>query len=128
MLMSFFRSLRHRCTELTVVTFSRPTSGQALSALCLAALVSAPVAAAVVLPSASVNKALQAHKINNEALSVAAIPLTSTDRSAYMNADVLVNPASTMKLVTTYAALELLGPAYQWKTEFLTDGDRKSTR
>lgn len=32
-----------------------------------------------------------------------------------------MNPASTMKLVTTYAALELLGPAYTWKTEALTD-------
>jgi D-alanyl-D-alanine carboxypeptidase/D-alanyl-D-alanine-endopeptidase (penicillin-binding protein 4) len=28
-----------------------------------------------------------------------------------------LNPASTMKLVTTYAALDLLGPAYVWKTE-----------
>jgi D-alanyl-D-alanine carboxypeptidase/D-alanyl-D-alanine-endopeptidase (penicillin-binding protein 4) len=28
-----------------------------------------------------------------------------------------LNPASTMKLVTTYAALELLGPAYVWHTE-----------
>ena len=32
------------------------------------------------------------------------------------------NPASTMKLVTSYAALELLGPAYTWKTEVYTDG------
>ena len=29
----------------------------------------------------------------------------------------VLNPASTMKLVTTYAALELLGPAYVWQTE-----------
>jgi D-alanyl-D-alanine carboxypeptidase/D-alanyl-D-alanine-endopeptidase (penicillin-binding protein 4) len=28
-----------------------------------------------------------------------------------------VNPASVMKLVTTFAALELLGPDYRWKTE-----------
>ena len=28
-----------------------------------------------------------------------------------------MNPGSVMKLVTTYAALELLGPAYRWKTE-----------
>ncbi len=27
-----------------------------------------------------------------------------------------------MKLVTTYAALEMLGPNHQWKTEFYTDG------
>lgn len=28
-----------------------------------------------------------------------------------------MNPASTMKLVTTFAALELLGPDYRWRTE-----------
>lgn len=33
-----------------------------------------------------------------------------------------MNPASVMKLVTTYAALELLGPAYRWKTEAWLDG------
>lgn len=30
--------------------------------------------------------------------------------------DRAMNPASTMKLVTTYAALEMLGPAFTWKT------------
>src|SRR5205085_7392120 len=34
-----------------------------------------------------------------------------------------MNPASVMKLVTTFAALELLGPAYRWKTEVYQDGD-----
>ena len=33
-----------------------------------------------------------------------------------MQGDRAMNPASAMKLVTTYAALELLGPAYTWKT------------
>ena len=33
-----------------------------------------------------------------------------------------MNPASVMKLVTTYAALELLGPAYTWKTPVYADG------
>ncbi len=37
-------------------------------------------------------------------------------------ADQAFNPASVMKLVTTYAGLELLGPAYQWHTELYTDG------
>ncbi|MFZ2853849.1 MAG: D-alanyl-D-alanine carboxypeptidase/D-alanyl-D-alanine-endopeptidase [Rhodocyclaceae bacterium] len=35
------------------------------------------------------------------------------------NAGQSMNPASAMKLVTTYAALELLGPAYTWRTEAL---------
>jgi len=33
-----------------------------------------------------------------------------------------MNPASTMKLLTTFAALEMLGPAYRWKTEVFLDG------
>jgi serine-type D-Ala-D-Ala carboxypeptidase/endopeptidase (penicillin-binding protein 4) len=32
------------------------------------------------------------------------------------NADVAMNPASVMKLVTTYAGLDVLGPAYTWQT------------
>ena len=32
------------------------------------------------------------------------------------------NPASTMKLVTTYAALDMLGPAYVWNTEVYSTG------
>ncbi|HQT26755.1 MAG TPA: D-alanyl-D-alanine carboxypeptidase/D-alanyl-D-alanine-endopeptidase, partial [Burkholderiales bacterium] len=34
-----------------------------------------------------------------------------------------MSPASTMKLVTTYAALSLLGPAYTWKTEAYVSGN-----
>jgi len=34
-----------------------------------------------------------------------------------------MNPASVMKLVTTYSALELLGPAYRWRTEVYADGN-----
>jgi D-alanyl-D-alanine carboxypeptidase/D-alanyl-D-alanine-endopeptidase (penicillin-binding protein 4) len=35
---------------------------------------------------------------------------------------VQVNPASIMKVVTTYAALDLLGPAYSWSTPVYVDG------
>jgi D-alanyl-D-alanine carboxypeptidase/D-alanyl-D-alanine-endopeptidase (penicillin-binding protein 4) len=34
----------------------------------------------------------------------------------------LRNPASVMKLVTTYAALDLLGPAYSWRTPVYVEG------
>ncbi|MDE2599191.1 MAG: D-alanyl-D-alanine carboxypeptidase/D-alanyl-D-alanine-endopeptidase [Rhodocyclaceae bacterium] len=32
------------------------------------------------------------------------------------NGDTAMNPASVMKLVTTYAGLDILGPAYNWQT------------
>jgi len=38
------------------------------------------------------------------------------------NGEQAMNPASTMKLLTTFAALEMLGPAYRWKTEVFLDG------
>lgn len=37
-------------------------------------------------------------------------------------ADAMLNPASVMKLVTTTAALDLLGPAYTWRTPVWADG------
>jgi D-alanyl-D-alanine carboxypeptidase/D-alanyl-D-alanine-endopeptidase (penicillin-binding protein 4) len=39
-----------------------------------------------------------------------------------INAEQPMNPASTMKLLTTFSGLELLGPAYTWKTEAYLDG------
>jgi D-alanyl-D-alanine carboxypeptidase/D-alanyl-D-alanine-endopeptidase (penicillin-binding protein 4) len=66
------------------------------------------------------------------ALKEAGVPLSSMGvwvqdtraRGALLEsgAERAMNPASTMKLVTTYAALELLGPAYRWKTETYASG------
>ena len=39
-----------------------------------------------------------------------------------LHANHALNPASTIKLLTTYAALELLGPAYRWPTEVYATG------
>lgn len=67
-----------------------------------------------------------------EALSAAAVPpgavaivvqeAGAERASLSLNAGTPMNPASAMKLFTTFAALELLGPAYQWKTEAFAGG------
>ncbi len=69
---------------------------------------------------------LQKNGIPSSALSLVMLPLDSTAQPTVLNADVSLNPASTMKLVTTYAALELLGPTYKWRTEFYADGPLKN--
>ena len=73
------------------------------------------------LPGA-VEQALRRSKLDGQALSLVAIPLNGAGQTTAFNADVPVNPASTIKLVTTYAALELLGPAHTWTTELYADG------
>lgn len=82
----------------------------------------APLHAAPAGLTPKVEQALKASKLNDNALSLAMLPLSGPGSTTLFNADVSVNPASTMKLVTTFAALELLGPTFQWKTEFYTDG------
>lgn len=59
---------------------------------------------------------------HDDALSVAAIPLNGPGIEQYINADQMMSPGSIMKLVTTYAALEILGPTHHWNTSFYTDG------
>jgi serine-type D-Ala-D-Ala carboxypeptidase/endopeptidase (penicillin-binding protein 4) len=39
------------------------------------------------------------------------------------NASKAMNPASVMKLVTSYAALDVLSPAFRWTTEVYRDGE-----
>lgn len=50
-------------------------------------------------------------------------PVDAATPSVSHNADKSLNPASVMKLVTTHAALDLLTPAYRWKTEVYRDGN-----
>ena len=67
-----------------------------------------------------------------QALQQAGIPETSVgiyvqDVSAErpllaIGAERALNPASTIKLITTFAALDQLGPAYTWTTEIYTTG------
>ena len=65
----------------------------------------------------SVAQALAAAKIPSANTAVLVQEVGTSRASLSVNPAAPMNPASVMKLVTTYAALELLGPAYRWKTE-----------
>ena len=74
-----------------------------------------------------VEAALTRAKVPREALAalvIDAAPALSGKGTPLLShrANASVNPASVMKLVTTYAGLELLGPAYTWPTPVYVDG------
>ncbi|NJD26461.1 MAG: D-alanyl-D-alanine carboxypeptidase/D-alanyl-D-alanine-endopeptidase [Betaproteobacteria bacterium] len=65
--------------------------------------------------------ALKAAQIPATSVAVVVQPVDARTPLVAHNAQQAMNPASTMKLVTTYAALDLLGPAWTWKTVALAD-------
>ena len=77
--------------------------------------------AQVVLPP-PVAQALAAARIPSGSIAVVVQEVGAARPSLSINAAAPMNPASVMKLVTTYAALELLGPAHRWKTEVYLGG------
>lgn len=76
-------------------------------------------AAALGLPPSLV-QAWKATRLPDEALSLV-VQQVDGPRMVALNAQVPRNPASVMKLVTTWVALSELGPGYVWRTDFLTD-------
>ena len=74
------------------------------------------------LPS-GVIKALDRFSLSSEGLSVRVENLASRKLVLDYQSDTARNPASTMKLVTTYAVLDELSPGYQWDTEFFALGE-----
>lgn len=89
----------------------------------LALIVSGSLAAELPEP---VVRALDRYELNADDLSVWIQPLDGGEPIVVHNADDLRNPASTMKLVTTYAGLERLLPNYQWETEVFLLGELDS--
>jgi D-alanyl-D-alanine carboxypeptidase/D-alanyl-D-alanine-endopeptidase (penicillin-binding protein 4) len=70
----------------------------------------------------TVAAALRAAAITPGEYGVVALPLDGGPPLIAHNESLAFNPASTMKLVTTYAALSLLGAGYRWQTPILIRG------
>lgn len=117
-----------------------PISGEAMTALAVQQLNRAGIAEAdfglaiVPLKGAAQSPALPAgaslapaapieHRTTGEADGMSADRASDEPMLRVMHqAERPFNPASTMKLVTTHAALAMLGPDYRWTTRFLTTG------
>ena len=117
-----------------------PISGEAMTALAVQQLNRAGIAEAdfglaiVPLKGAAQSPALPAgaslapaapieHRTTGEADGLSADRVSDEPMLRVMHqAERPFNPASTMKLVTTHAALAMLGPDYRWTTRFLTTG------
>jgi D-alanyl-D-alanine carboxypeptidase/D-alanyl-D-alanine-endopeptidase (penicillin-binding protein 4) len=65
---------------------------------------------------ANVANALKAAGIPQSAVGIVVQEAGGVSPRLTLNAEQPMNPASTMKLLTTFAGLELLGPAFTWKT------------
>jgi D-alanyl-D-alanine carboxypeptidase/D-alanyl-D-alanine-endopeptidase (penicillin-binding protein 4) len=92
---------------------------------CLLLLIAGvPLAAARDLPylPPEVERVLAQRRIPGTSLSVYVREIGREEPIVSYNAAVPRNPASTMKVLTTYAALEMLGPAYTWRTRAYATG------
>ena len=80
-----------------------------------------PFAAAVGLPDRP-RAAIRQQLVPEDSVSVVVREVQGGDDLIEVNARVPRPPASTIKVLPTYAALDMLGPAYMWKTRALADG------
>ncbi len=101
--------------------FRKPLSAlvRSLAAVLLGGALS--LGAAASLPPA-VQLALDNARIPADAVSVWVQPVDAAEPLLALNASQPMNPASVMKLVTAFAALERLGPAYAWSTRIAATG------
>ncbi len=72
--------------------------------------------------TAAIERLVAAAGIRPDQYGLVVLPLGAGTLRAEHEPDKPLNPASTMKLVTTHAAMELLGPDYRWRTAIHAEG------
>ncbi len=99
------------------------TRPAAPSTLLIALILAAPAGPAAAAPLPERPQAvIRQQLVPDDAVTVVVRDVATGDSLVEMNPGVARNPASVMKLLPTFAALELLGPAYTWKTRAWVDG------
>lgn len=93
----------------------------------LGAFISAPIAAQDVLPS-SVENLLKKANLPRSSFSVVIAPSHQNGYVLNLQGDKAVSPASTMKLLTSFIALDELGPNFRWKTQIYADAPLTSLK
>ena len=78
---------------------------------------------------ASIRSSLDRNQIPLDVVSIAVSEIETAKPGKYVAKPIIdwrgseaMNPASTMKILTTLAALDILGPQYRWRTKVFTDG------
>ncbi len=82
----------------------------------------------LVIPAAIVTS-LERNQIPLDAISISVSEIETAKPGKHIAKTILdwraseaMNPASTMKVLTTLAGLDILGPQYRWRTKIFTDG------
>ena len=104
---------------------------------CLLCTLSAPVISADLISQESalqyipkaVALSLDKNQIPKESISISVVEIelgrpgkSISKTQVDWRADAAMNPASTMKILTTLTSLDMLGPQYRWRTNLFTDG------
>ena len=78
---------------------------------------------------AAITNSLERNQIPLDAVSISVVEIEPNKLGKHTAKSVLewraqnaMNPASTMKILTTLAGLDVLGPQYRWQTKIFTDG------
>jgi len=75
-----------------------------------------------------IQRILDGHGLGRDGLSIIVQAVDSDRPLLSLNPQTPRSPASTIKLLTTFAALDLLGPAFTWRTEAWIDGTASEGR